>query len=41
LLTSVLLAVHRTEKRRHSGQASPCSGWHTWGCPWSRRSNPG
>ena len=41
LSISILLAVHRTEKRRHSGWGSLCLGGPTSGCRWSRQSNPG
>ena len=44
LLISILLAIHRTEKRRsdgHSGWGSLCLAGPTSGCRWSRQSNPG
>ena len=42
LLISILLAFHRHEKPNgHSGSDSLCSAGYTWGCLWSRQSNPG
>src|SRR5271165_5248109 len=44
LLISILLTIHRTEKRRsdgHSGWGSLCLAGPTSGCRWSRQSNPG